>query len=240
MTGIESTGIESTGTESTGTESTGTESNGIETTGPTGAKEERTTWLAGPPPPPPEHDGSDPSGSHPGKGGPGLATHSQPSRKTWDSSLAHVRAESPWMLASAGVLIALGAYWFASLVGAFEHGHHLTAEDRALRVFAPGSLLWVLGAILAVALYAAGRRFEVPPARSGPIRSTLAMALVLAGAAAFASAAMSLLVELANFGNGIATALAGLIGYAGTLVLAGAVAYWANREHEASSAGGHP
>lgn len=217
----------------------GIETSGIETTGPTGAEEERTTWLAGPPPPPPDHDGAGPAGSHPGEGDRGLAAHSPLSRETWDSTLAQVRAESPWMLASASVLIALGAYWVSSLVAAFEHGHHLTAQDRALRVFAPGSVVWVLGAVLAVALYAAGRRFEVPPARSGPIRSTLAMALVLAGVAAVASAAMSLLVELANFGNGLATALAGLIGYAGTLVLAAAVAYWANREHEASPAKRH-
>jgi hypothetical protein len=213
----------------------------IETTGAAGEAEDSTQWLAGPPPPPPDRGAAGepgPPGGGTAEGDTVLPTHSPLSRSGWSSSAAQVRAESPWMLASAGVLVALAAYWIASIARAFQHGHHITAQERALRVFVPGSLIWVLGAILAVALYAAGRRFEVPPARSGPLRSTLAMALVLSSAAAVASSAMSFIVELANFGNGIATTVAGLIGYAGTLVLAGALAFWANREHEASAGGG--
>lgn len=208
----------------------------IETTEP-GAEDERARWLVGPPPPPPEHQGSaGGSGRSAPQGRRALATHSPLSGKDWSHWAGHLRVESPWMLTSAAVLLALAVYWIASVVAAFQHGNHITAQVRALRVFMPGSLLWVLGVVLAVALFSAGRRFEVPPASGGPLRTSLAMGLVLAGAAAVASSAMSFIVELTNFGNGIASTIAGLIGYAGTLVLALAIAFWANREHEASSA----
>ena len=208
----------------------------IETTDPSGADGDRTQWLAAPPPPPPDEEGAAaPTGTAGAEGEHGLAIHSPLAGKRRQLSAAHVRAESPWMLASGGVIVALASYWIASFVAAFQHGHHITAQDRVLRAFVPGTLVWVLGAVLAVALYSAGRRFQVPPVPGGPLRAALAMALVLAGAAAVASAAISLVVELTNLGHGIATGLAGLIGYAGTLVLAGALAYWANHEHEASS-----
>lgn len=212
----------------------------IETTGPSGTEGDRTQWLTAPPPPPPDDESAAaPPASAGAEGEHGLATHSPLAGKRRHLSTAHVRAESPWMLASGGVIVALASYWVASFVAAFQHGHHITAQDRALRVFAPGTLVWVLGAVLAVALYSAGRRFQVPPVPGGPLRAALAMGLVLAGAAAVASAAISLVVELTNFGHGIATGLAGLIGYAGTLVLAGALAYWANHEHAASSEAHH-
>lgn len=197
--------------------------------------QESTRWLTAPPPPPPTAGGrsagepSAPEGDH------GMATHSPIAGARWHSAAAHLREESPWMLASAGVLVALAAYWVASIISAFEHGHHLTAQDRVLRVFAPGTFAWVLAAIVAVALFSAGRRFELPPAHPGPLRVPLAMALVLAGAVAVASAAMSAVVELANFGHGILGTLAALLGYLGTLALAAALAWWANREHQASA-----
>lgn len=212
----------------------------IETTDPGGTEGDKTQWLAAPPPPPPDEEGA---AAHPGTAGAegehGLATHSPLAGKRRQLSAAHVRAESPWMLASGGVIVALASYWIASFVAAFQHGHHITAQERILRVFAPGTLVWVLGAVLAVALYSAGRRFQVPPVPGGPLRAALAMALVLAGAAAVASAAISVIVELTNLGHGIATGLAGLIAYTGTLVLAGALAYWANHEHEASAEAHH-
>ena len=212
----------------------------IETTDQGGTERDKTRWLAAPPPPPPDEEGA---AAHPGTAGGegehGPATHSNLAGKRRQLSAAQVRAESPWMLASGGVIVALASYWIASFVTAFQHGHHITAQERILRVFAPGTLVWVLGAVLAVALYSAGRRFQVPPVPGGPLRAALAMALVLAGAAAVASAAISLVVELTNLGHGIATGLAGVIGYAGTLVLAGALAYWANHEHEASADAHH-
>ncbi|HVA73107.1 MAG TPA: hypothetical protein VNF71_00900 [Acidimicrobiales bacterium] len=212
----------------------------IETTTGIEAEEEAAHWLAEPPPPPPASDGTAGGAGAGGAGSPagrdsGLATRLPMAGATWQSAAAHLREESPWMLASAGVLVALAAYWVASVVAAFEHGHHLTAQERVLRIFAPGSFVWVLGAIVAVALFSAGRRFELPPARLGPLRAPLAMALVLAGSAAVASAAMSAVVELANFGHGILAALAALLGYLGTLVLAAAAAWWANREHQESA-----
>lgn len=169
------------------------------------------------------------------EGAKGLATHSPLSQEALRSAGRHLGAESPWMLASAAVLVLLGAYWAASIVSAFEHGHHITAQTRVLRVLAPGNFAWVLGATLAVALYSAGRRFEVPASRRGPLRAPLALGLVLAGAAAVASAALSLVVELTNFGHGISVALAGLIAYAGSLVLAAALAWWTNLEHDEGS-----
>lgn len=198
---------------------------------------EPTQWLAGPPPPPPAGPGERRE-QHVGEGVPvaeaekGLAAHSPLSHERLQAAGRQLRVESPWMLASAGVLALLGAYWAGSIVSAFQHGHHITAQTRVLRVLAPGSFAWVLGAAVAVALYSAGRRFEVPTPRPGPLRAPLAMGLVLAGAAAVASAALSLIVELTNFSHGIAAALAGLVAYAGSLVLAAAVAWWTNLEHE--------
>ena len=201
------------------------------------ADPEPTQWLAGPPPPPPAGPGEGPE-QHAGaarsaaEGEQGLATHSPLSQERLQAAGKHLRVESPWMLASAGLLVLLGSFWAGSIVSAFQHGHHITAQTRVLRVLAPGGFAWVLGAAVAVALYSAGRRFEVPNPRPGPLRAPLAMGLVLAGAAAVASAALSLIVELTNFGHGISGALAGLIAYAGSLVLAGAVAWWTNLEHE--------
>lgn len=200
------------------------------------AEPEPTQWLAGPPPPPPAGHGE--RAAHAGgtgaaaEGGRGPATHSPPPHDRLSSAARHLRVESPWMLASAGLLALLGAYWAGSIVSAFQHGHHITAQTRVLRVLAPGSFAWVLGAVVAVALYSAGRRFEVATPRPGPLRAPLAMGLVLAGAAAVASSALSLIVELTNFGHGISGALAGLIAYSGSLVVAGAVAWWSNLEHE--------
>lgn len=204
------------------------------------ADPEPTQWLAAPPPPPPAGQGDAP-GQHGGvsptaEGEQGLATHSPLSHERLDAIGRHLRVESPWMLASAGLLVLLAAFWAGSIVSAFQHGHHITAQTRILRVLAPGSFAWVLGAAVAVALYSAGRRFEVPPPRPGPLRAPLAMGLVLAGAAAVASSALSLVVELTNFAHGISGALAGLIAYAGSLVLAGAVAWWTNLEHEEATA----
>ena len=208
-------------------------------TRPLAADPEPTQWLAGPPPPPPAGHGERPAhagGTGTAAGGDkGLATHSPLPRERLSSAARHLRVESPWMLASAGLLVLLGAYWAGSIVSAFQHGHHITAQTRVLRVLAPGSFAWVLGAAVAVALYSAGRRFEVPTPRPGPLRAPLAMGLVLAGAAAVASSALSLIVELTNFGHGISGALAGLIAYAGSLVVAGAVAWWTNLEHEESA-----
>ena len=207
----------------------------IETTDPTGSDDDGNRWLAGPPPPPPDERAADPTTPGPHQGERGLAAHSPLTHADRTLSASHLRAESPWMLASGGMIVALGAYWVASFVSAFQHGQYITAQERILRAFAPGQFVWVAGAVLAVALYSAGRRFEVPQAPGGPLRHALAMALVLAGAAAVASSAIGFVVELASFGHGIATAIAGLIAYLGTFVLGGALAYWANREHEETS-----
>src|SRR5579863_453787 len=100
-------------------------------------QEEPTQWLAGPPPPPPgaAGDGDPAAGRHArrlggrfaGRGGgagggvhgpgarssggaeaeQGLATHTPLSSEALHSAAGHLGAESPWMIASAGVVVAL-------------------------------------------------------------------------------------------------------------------------------------
>ena len=57
--------------------------------------------------------------------------------------------------------------------------------------------------------------------------------LFLAGAAVVVSAAIGILVELTNFGNGIDAAFAALIGYVAVLLAGGAATWWAHLELKA-------
>ncbi|HEY2428366.1 MAG TPA: hypothetical protein VGI06_05520, partial [Acidimicrobiales bacterium] len=52
-------------------------------------------------------------------------------------------------------------------------------------------------------------------------------------AASATSAALDVLVEMANFGHGIDRALAGLFGYLGVVAVASAAAWWAHLESKA-------
>ena len=143
-----------------------------------------------------------------------------------------LKDESPWMLGSAALLVALAAYWMGSLLMAFEHGSGLTGQDRVLRVLVPGSFVWAAGALLAVALYAAGRKFELDPAELSPLRTRLPRLLLTASVVSAVAAALDVLVELANLGHGIDRALAALLGYAGVTVLSSATAWWAHRDRQ--------
>ena len=146
----------------------------------------------------------------------------------------HVRDESPWVLGSGALVFALAAYWVDSILIAFQHAPGMTGQDRVLNLLAPGSLIWGAGILLAVALHAAGRRFEIAPAEPGPLRRYLPDVLLAAAAASATAAALDVLVELANFGHGIDRALAGLLGYIGVVGLAGAAAWWAHLESKAA------
>ena len=145
-----------------------------------------------------------------------------------------LKEESPWMLGSAALLVALAAYWMGSFLMAFEHGSGLTGQDRVLRVLVPGSFIWAAGALLAVALHAAGLKFELAPAEPSPLRTRLPRLLLIATLVSAVAAALDVLVELADFGHGIDRALAGLVGYAGVMVLSSGAAWWAYRERKTS------
>lgn len=154
-------------------------------------------------------------------------------RKIARAAEQHLRDESPWVLGSGALLVALAAYWGDSILIAFQHAPGMTGQDRVLNLLAPGSFIWGAGILLAVALHAAGRHFEIAPAEPGPLRRYLPDALLAAGVASATSAALDVLVELANFGHGIDRALAGLLGYLGVVGLAGAAAWWAHLESKA-------
>jgi hypothetical protein len=146
-------------------------------------------------------------------------------------ALREIGAHSPWVLASAAVLLLFGVGWLASILTAFRHDPGLAGRDRLLALFAPGSMQWALAIVLAVALLAAGRRFGEGSAGVLPLDEMLPSGLLLASVAVGASAAIDLLIELTNFGNGIDAALAGFIGYGAVLPLAAVSAWWAYRLH---------
>ncbi len=154
-------------------------------------------------------------------------------RKVARAAEQHLRDESPWVLGSAALLVALAAYWVDSILMAFQHAPGVTGQDRVLDLLAPGSFVWGAGILLAVALHAAGRHFEIAPAEPWPLRRHLPDVLLAAAAASATAAALDVLVELANFGHGIDRALAGLVGYLGVIALAGAAAWWAHLESRA-------
>ena len=190
------------------------------------------TAPAGPPGTGPGH--SRPTGSHrfPLAGGTGAAK----------SALREVRAISPWMLASATILLAFGVAWLAGVFLSFRHLPGFTGRDRVLQFFEPGSFEWALAILLALALLEVGRRFDPAPAHDTPdlpaaahVRKShltrwLPVGLFLAGAAVCVSSAIGVLVELTAFGNGIDAAFSALINYLGILAVAAAATWWAFRD----------
>lgn len=173
--------------------------------------------VTDPPPPPPA----------PPPPPPPAATHMSKAARRLHG---HMDGESPWVLGSAALLVALAAYWVGSFLLAFEHAPGLTAQERLFRMFVPGSLLWAIGALVAVALHEVGLRFDGAPAGSRPVRTELPRFLRAACLVSATAAGIDLLVELANFGHGIDRALAGIIGYFGVVVLSSAAARWAHSE----------
>ena len=142
----------------------------------------------------------------------------------------HLRGESPWILGSAALLFALAAYWLGSILTAFQHAPAMTGQERVLLLLAPGNFVWAAAVVLAVALHAAGRHFELAPAELRPLRSHLPGALLAAAIVSGTAAGLDVLVELSNLGHGIDRALAGMLGYIGVIGLAGVAAWWAHRE----------
>lgn len=143
-------------------------------------------------------------------------------------TIADLKNGSPWVLGAASVPVALAVVWFSDILLTFRHAPRETAQERLFSLFGVGTVPWAVAVLLAAALLAAGRRFELgaaPPA----LRELATLAVVGAAGAVSVCAAIDVLVELGNFGHGIDAAFAGLIGYLAVLPLAGAAGWWAFR-----------
>jgi hypothetical protein len=186
-------------------------------------------WLAGPPPPPPNPSEGEPAprSAYPRPG----ATQPMSSPLAGGHqrvTLANLKNGSPWVLGAASVPVALAAVWLSDILLTFRHAPRETAQDRLLSLFGVGSVAWAVAVLLAAALLAAGRRFELGAA-SPALRELATLGVLAASVAVAACAAVDVLVELGNFGHGIDAAFSGLIGYLAVLPLAVAAGWWAFR-----------
>jgi hypothetical protein len=134
------------------------------------------------------------------------------------------------VLGSGAVLVAFAVSWFAGILLSFRHASGFTARERILQFFEPGSLEWAVAILLAVALFALGRRFEPVPSHKSRATELLPEGLFLAGAGVVVSSAVGVLVELTNFGNGIDAAFSQLITYLAILLIGAAATWWAFKE----------
>jgi hypothetical protein len=178
--------------------------------------------------------GPDPAGRGPGPeegGRSGLAAGT----KTAKSAVRDLMGQSPWMLGAGAILVVYAASWFASILLAFQHSRSLTGQARVLSFFAPGTITLTLPVLLGVALVAAGHRFDLAASAPGWLNDRVPAGLFIAGCVSGASAAIDVLVELANFGHGIDRAIVGVIEYASIAVLAVVTALWARMEWRNSS-----
>jgi hypothetical protein len=137
------------------------------------------------------------------------------------------------VLGSAAILLTFAIAWFAGILLSFRHLHGYTSRERILQFFAPGSLASALAILLAVALFAFGRRLEEKPVRKSRLTDLLPGGLFLAGVAVMVSAGIGVLVEITNFGNGIDAAFASLLEYLAVFAIGGAETWWAHLELQA-------
>ena len=144
--------------------------------------------------------------------------------------MKEVRAHSVWFLGSAAILVAFTLAWFAGILLSFRHAPGFTGRERILQFFQPASLTWALAVLVALTLFALGRRFDPPPPEKSWAVEFLPIGLFLAGASVVVSSFIGVLVEISNFGNGIDAAFAGLIGYVAILGIGAAATWWAFKE----------
>lgn len=193
-----------------------------------GPAERPEGWVAGPPPPPPGRDpgipvvDASPSGSRPRPPGGRPAAG-----ELRDRLHARLRREPAWNLAAAAILVAYACAWLASLLRALRHEPGLSAQQRLLDLFGPGSVQWGVLMLVALGFMAAARR----PAggTDGDLGRVLPAVVLIASATVAAAAAFGVVVELANFANGIDAAFSGIVARLGALATSGAALWWAWR-----------
>jgi hypothetical protein len=146
------------------------------------------------------------------------------------SALKEVTDHPPLVLAAGSILVAFAIAWFAGVVLSFRHAPGLGARSRVLQFFEPGSFQWAAAILVALALWSLSRHFDPTPARRFRVAEALPLGLFLAAAAVVISAAIGVLVELTDFGNGIDEAFSQLIGYVAVIGMGAAAAWWAFKE----------
>jgi hypothetical protein len=149
------------------------------------------------------------------------------------AALTELREQSAWVLGAAAILVAFAIGWLVGILLTFRHAPGLTARDRILQFFEPGSLSWALALLLALTLVTIARKFDPAPARRSGIHELLPAGLFVAAVAVVVSSVIGILVELTNFGHGIDAAFAALIGYVAVLLAGAAATWWAYLELQA-------
>jgi hypothetical protein len=131
------------------------------------------------------------------------------------------------VLAAAAIVIAITVAWISDLVRTFQHAPGLPAQQRLLTLFGIGQILWAVALLLGASLLAAGRRFEIGGSpEPSALRHLTTLGVLAASAVVAVFAALSVIVELTNFGHGIDQAFSALIGYLAVIPIAGAANWW--------------
>lgn len=192
-------------------------------------------WMAGPPPPPPGQDPAIPvRDAPPDLRGPGAFPGPPPApgrRRT--AGIDQLCREPVQLIGAAAILVAYAFTWLEALILAVRHQPGLTAQQRLLDLFGPGSIEW--GVVLLLALGLVSLAGHPEPDRPGRLRDGVGLGLLAATGAVLSAAGLGLLVELANFGNGIDAAFAGIVARLGALAVAGAAFWWAWQAQRRSS-----
>lgn len=189
--------------------------------------EDSGAWMAGPPPPPPGQDPAIPvRDAAPNPPGPGVFPGPPPTpRRRRPAGIDQLSREPLPLIGAAAILVAYAFTWLEALILAVRHQPGLSVQQRLLDLFGPGSIEWGVVMLLALGLVSLAGRPE--PGRPGPLRGAVGVGLLVATGGVLAAAGLGSMVELANFGNGIDTAFAGIAARLGALVVAGAAFWWA-------------
>jgi hypothetical protein len=152
--------------------------------------------------------------------------------------MAKLGEESAWVLGSSAILAAFALGWLAAIIWSFRHAPGFSARDRILQFLQPGTPVFALAILVALALFTIDRRFEPPPARRSRMHGLLPGGLFLAGAIVMLSAVIGIVVELTNFGGGVDAAFVSLISYAAVLLVGAVDTWWAYLEFKADRKAG--